>query len=367
MFFYPILALMTAGLLSWAIMPWVIETSNKRNIIAMPNQRTEHVLPTPSLGGLGIFIGFVPILVMLNLIYAEFHFMAYIIAISILFIVGLWDDLKDLKPATKFFFQFAVSFIVALDGARITSLDGIFGIYELAVPLQYIITMVVIVGVTNSVNLIDGINGLAAGIIAMNMVVIGSLFILAGQINLGIVSLMMAGALIGFLKFNFGNAKIFMGDSGSLVLGFSLAYLGIRFLNADTGLLPDSSIPFVVGLMILPVFDTLRVFAVRIMKKRSPFSADKNHLHHLLIKTGLDHCKAALIMYTSNFSLIAAALLLSLNHFSSLTCIVSLMALAVFLSELLTIKRALMIRTRITLIAEKNFQRSNSNNLLKKI
>ena len=208
--------------------------------------------------------------------------------------------------------------------------------------------------------------GWPGGIGAMNALVLFVGLLLAKEYTYAAIAIGLAGSLLAFLRYNFNPASIFMGDTGSLVIGFGLALLGIKFLQvANTS--PAQSITLIYGVMILPVYDTLRVFSIRLSKGHSPFSPDKNHLHHLLVKTGFDHKKSALIMYSANAILIATAGVLAFLTIEPLVSLATITALAICLSELLTIKRILITAGKIRGILSRKAEREVENHLLTKI
>jgi UDP-N-acetylmuramyl pentapeptide phosphotransferase/UDP-N-acetylglucosamine-1-phosphate transferase len=224
---------------------------------------------------------------------------SFFFSIAVLLAIGIMDDLKNLPARYKFAMQIAVALLIAFSGIRITSFNGLFGINELAMSAQYTFTILAIVGITNAFNLIDGIDGLAGGLGFMSLVTLGIFLTLSDDANNAVTAFALGGGLLGFLYYNFNPAKIFMGDTGSLVLGFVISVLCIKLIQLNTGIqqpvLPHAPV-FALSVVMIPVFDTLRVFALRIWNGRSPFSPDKNHIHHLLTNNGWSHNIAAKIL-----------------------------------------------------------------------
>jgi UDP-N-acetylmuramyl pentapeptide phosphotransferase/UDP-N-acetylglucosamine-1-phosphate transferase len=218
------------------------------------------------------------------------------------------DDLKNLSARYKFIIQAGLAAMIALSGIRITSFDGLFGINEIPLSAQYTFTILAIVGITNAFNLIDGIDGLAGGLGFMSLTILGIFLTTSGDVNTALIAFALAGGILAFLYFNFNPARIFMGDTGSLVLGFVIAVLCIRLIQINAIAVKPiiSQAPvFVLGIVLIPVFDTLRVFAIRIWKGGSPFVADKTHIHHLLTNAGMSHTVASrLICFVHGFILI---------------------------------------------------------------
>ena len=275
---------------SIVIIPVIIKLVEKFHLFDKPDLRKEHTDPIPTLGGIAIVIGtLVPLFLWQpSFSVAELYVMA---AIVLIFLMGIGDDMKDLNASFKLFIEMGVAAMIAYGGIRITSLHGLFGINELPIVVQYIFTIVAIAGVTNAFNLIDGIDGLAGGLSLISLVTAGALLLISGDDFFALLAFAMAGGVAGFLLFNYYPAKIFMGDTGSLVIGFMLAVLAIRFMQVNIKPVGEiNNIPVIaLSLVLIPVFDTIRVFVFRILNGKSAFSADKTHIHHLLTNAGYNH------------------------------------------------------------------------------
>lgn len=310
--FYVLLSV-TIGfvIVSYAI-PRVIYISHLKKLFDIPNERSAAKVITPNLGGIGIFIGFY-ISVIITLNNFDLHNITCLLLASVvMFLVGLKDDLINMSPRKKLFYQLLTAmYLIFMGGVRITNLHGLMGIYELDIISSSMISLFAIVGLINAYNLIDGIDGLAAGIGILISIVFGSLFIIAGQVDYAIVSFSLTGSLIGFFFYNvFGRSnKIFMGDTGSLTLGIVFSFLMIKYLGLPDGPKHIIGSPAIaLAIMIVPLVDTIRVMAIRISQKRSPFSADMNHIHHQLLRiTDGNHLHASLIMIVTNFAFIGFA------------------------------------------------------------
>lgn len=312
---YPILlGFITAFLLTYAIIPIIIKVAKERRLYDHPNIRSSHEEPTPSLGGIGIFAGSVCGIVLWTPV-GSFGVLQYILAAFVLiFLIGILDDLLPISAGKKLGGQLLVAIILSYKaGVTITSFYGFLGIYELSETTSFFLSIVAIVGIINAFNLIDGINGLAGSVGLLNCLVFGSCFFLMGMPALAVVAFSLAGAILAFLKYNFTPAKIFMGDTGSLLVGTVCAILSITFIETNYKLSPDNPYVFgaapaiAVAVLILPLYDTLSVFMRRIIRGRSPFSPDKTHIHHQLLGLGLSHSGTTIVLITVNLIFICSA------------------------------------------------------------
>ncbi|MBN8672809.1 MAG: undecaprenyl/decaprenyl-phosphate alpha-N-acetylglucosaminyl 1-phosphate transferase [Chitinophagales bacterium] len=305
---FALLCFITAFVITLITIPPIISLINKYRLYDTPNARKEHKTPIPTMGGIAILAGMMTGLFLWFPFTNEVPQVSFFFAISVLFGLGIMDDLKDLSAKYKFVIQLGLAALIALSGIRITSFDGLFGIGQLPVSAQYTFTILAIVGITNAFNLIDGIDGLAGGIGFMSLVTLGIFLTMSGDVNTALIAFALAGGILAFLYFNFNPAKIFMGDTGSLLLGFVIAVLAIRLLqvniSAAAPVIQHAPL-FILGIVLIPVFDTVRVFSTRIWNGKSPFEADKTHIHHLLTNKGYSHAFAAkLICFIHGFILI---------------------------------------------------------------
>jgi len=298
-FKFGLLTYVMAFVLTLIFIPPVIFMVKRFKLFDRPNARKEHLVPTPTFGGISIFAGMMVSLLFWFKFYNHPSIITFFLSMILLFGVGIMDDLKDLAARYKLVIEAGVASLLAVSGIRITSFGGLFGINELHIMAQYIITVVAIVGITNAFNLIDGIDGLAGGLGFMSLVTLGIFLTISKDLNYAMIAFALAGALLGFLYFNFNPARIFMGDTGSLMLGFVIAFLCVQLMKVNaihpTPVVPNIYV-FTLGIVMIPVFDTLRVFGTRIWKGRSPFSADKTHIHHLITNKGFTHAFAARII-----------------------------------------------------------------------
>jgi len=296
-FKFSVLAFITAFIVAMLTMPPLIKIIHRFKLFDVPDKRKEHSAPIPTMGGIASCAGMAIACLLWFRFTNDIFIISFFFSIAVLFAMGIMDDLKNMPARYKLVIQVAVAALIAFSGVRITSFNGLFGIQELPVSAQYSFTILAITGITNSFNLIDGIDGLAGGLGFMSLVILGLFLSICKDGNHAIVAFSLSGGLLGFLYYNFNPARIFMGDTGSLVLGFVVAVLCIRLiqLNPDTNVYSvlEHAPVFAMSIVAIPVFDTLRVFSIRIWQGRSPFSPDKNHIHHLLTNNGWSHGFAA--------------------------------------------------------------------------
>ncbi len=332
---FAMLSFITAFVVTLITIPPIISLVRRFNLFDIPNARKEHASPIPTMGGIAVIAGMMMSLVLWFPFGQQMAQISFFFSIAVLFGLGILDDLKDLSARYKFVIQLGLAALIAISGIRITSFNGIFGIEELSISAQYTFTILAIVGITNAFNLIDGIDGLAGGLGFMSLITLGLFLTMEGDINTALIAFALAGGILAFLYFNFNPAKIFMGDTGSLVLGFVTAVLCIRLLQVNAvavnSVLPHAP-AFVLGVVMIPVFDTIRVFAVRTWKGRSPFLADKTHIHHLLTQQGFSHSFASkLICFIHGFILIEVYWLRGLSQETIFFLLVAFMLLVTIL------------------------------------
>lgn len=335
-----ILSFITAFVITYFIVPSVIRVAKVKKLVDVPGERSAHYTPTPSLGGIAIFAGTVFAITL----WTPFHYFAnlqYILsAMIIIFLIGAKDDILPMQPRTKLVGQIFVTLILVFRAdVVINNFYGLFGIHELYEWFSILFSIFVIILIINAFNLIDGINGLAASIGIIISVVFGTWFFLIERVELAMIAFALTGALVAFLKYNITPADIFMGDTGSMLVGFVCAILAIKCLETHNGYFAEKLIekPYlaiykmeaapaiVIGILIIPLFDTLKVFITRILRGRSPFMPDKTHTHHLLLDTGLSHSQSTIVLIIVNIVFILIAFYLqSLGTFWLMIIIIGL-------------------------------------------
>ena len=289
----------------------VVHVVNKLNLFDRPNERSSAEKPVPTLGGIAIFFSFI-FASSLGMSGYGFPEMIYILtALLLIFFVGLKDDIVTLSPYKKLTAQIAAaSILILLGDIRFTNLHGLFGIGGIGMIPSFLITTFTMVVIINAFNLMDGIDGLASGLSMMAALIFGGWFFISGHFGYAILSFSLVGALAGFFYYNvYGKQyKIFMGDTGSLVLGTIMSILVIRFneLNIDQAQpYAIESVPAIsFAILAYPLFDTIRVMAIRMVHHQSPFRADKNHLHHRLLALGFSHRAATYTIIGTNVAFI---------------------------------------------------------------
>ncbi len=287
-----------------SLIPIMIKLADRYQMVDFPNPRKVHIRPVPRIGGLAMALAiFIPVILWGG---ADEFVKAYLLGTGILVLFGFVDDMKGLGYKAKFTGQIlAALFIIFYGGVRISSLGSLVpDEIHLAEWLSVSLTLVAIVGVTNAINLADGLDGLAGGISLLSFCCIGYLAYLDGSSAIILITMAIAGAIFGFLRFNTHPASLFMGDTGSQLLGFSAVVLAVKTTQGNIPLSP------ILPLIILgfPILDTLNVMVHRISRGRSPFSPDKNHFHHRLIGFGLSHAEAVVIIYVIQSVMVLSAI-----------------------------------------------------------
>ncbi|MBK6930026.1 MAG: undecaprenyl/decaprenyl-phosphate alpha-N-acetylglucosaminyl 1-phosphate transferase [Saprospirales bacterium] len=302
-----LLGFITAFTLTYLAIPVIIRVAREKKLYDRPNERSAHAEPTPSLGGIAIFAGTICGIILWAPVQL-FGTLQYVLAaLVIIFLIGIRDDLSPLSPAKKLFGQMLAALILVYKShVKVNSFDGVFGLYELPELVSFSLSIIAIAGIINAFNLIDGINGLAGSIGLLVCLTLGCWFFAAGHIAFAVVALSLAGALTAFLKYNFTPARIFMGDTGAMLTGAVCALLAIKFIELNrtapvaVAFRPGAAPAIAVAILILPLFDTLRVITHRLSNGKSPFYPDRSHIHHTLLDAGLTHMQATSVLVALN-------------------------------------------------------------------
>lgn len=328
--------LLTAFFVVLFTMPVLIKVARMKHLVDEPGDlRKVHRRSVPTIGGIIIFAAILfsyslwfptasfnpsisgsayrTLYLEMGAAYADFKIV--IAAMVLLFFIGVKDDIIGFSPAKKLVGHFIVAYILVIIGdVRIRDMHGILGLYELAPAVSIGFSFFTYIVLVNAFNLIDGVDGLAGGVGLISASAYGYWFFMAGDVSLALLAFTLAGTLLGFLVFNAHPARIFMGDSGSLIIGALLSILAMRVVDHDVSRLPDylRNVPsplFAMAVVAYPLVDTFRVFIVRMAKGRSPFQADKNHIHHRLLAHGLGHRGTVGVLYLYAITIILLSLL----------------------------------------------------------
>lgn len=317
-------------LLTVLALPSILHVARERHLYDdLGSFRKHHDHGIPRLGGVAIFVSFTITSLLFGFADRSLPINYLLTACIILFAMGMKDDLTGVNSITKFAMQFVVAAIlVGLGDIRLTSMYGIFGIYELPYFISLVLSTLIIMLIVNAFNLIDGIDGLASATGIIANATFAGLFIYMKHYELAAVALAMVGATIGFLRYNLSPAKIFMGDTGSLLIGLISAVMALKFIELNkftSGKLPEiyTAPALAFAILIGPIFDTLRVFVLRIAKGDSPFKADRNHMHHRILTLGFSHIQTTIILSSLNIISIGIVLFFSAAGNSVLIMIIS--------------------------------------------
>lgn len=302
-----------AFLVTFYAIPVIMKVAELKKLYDIPDERKIHKQPIPSLGGFGIFVGFaIALLLMLDftqLAAMQYYFAAFLI----IFFLGVKDDIVILSAQKKFIGQLLVAAILMFKAKLlITNMHGFLGVEGIKTTLQYFLTLFTIIVIVNAFNLIDGIDGLAGTLGLITATVFGAFFLMNKDYSYAAIGFGLAGSILAFLIYNFYPAKIFMGDTGSMLIGLVNTILVIRFIETAPSattykLAATPALGF--GILLLPLMDTLRVFGIRIFNGRSPFSPDRNHLHHILLDRGMNHRSVTLTLAGVNIGFIVLSFL----------------------------------------------------------
>jgi len=332
-----------AFLISVLVTPLVKKIAFKIGAVDAPDERKVHVRVMPRLGGLAIYLGFI----ITMLIFHELNgqVIGLLVGGTLIAILGIFDDKVGLSPKIKLLGQIAATLVLISFGIQVEFITNPMGIRADLGILSIPVTIFWVVGVTNAVNLIDGLDGLAAGISAISAIILGIVALNGGNPSFAMASFILAGSCLGFLKYNFYPAKIFMGDSGSMFLGFTLASLAMLGLTKSATIVSLVIPILIIG---LPIFDTLFAIVRRFSNNKPIFGADKDHLHHRLMALGLSHKNSVLVMYGVALFLGGSAVIL--NIVTNAQAMVLIVILSVFL--LISAEKVGILGTRITIVQQ---------------
>jgi UDP-GlcNAc:undecaprenyl-phosphate/decaprenyl-phosphate GlcNAc-1-phosphate transferase len=339
--FYFIFIFLVAMGFSWAVIPSILHVARARHLYDdIGHFRKQHDHGIPRLGGVAIFVGFAMAALICSMVDNKFPVGYILTAAIVLFIMGLKDDLSGVNPSTKLIVQIMAGLILVIWGdVRLTSMYGVLGIYDLPYIISCILSVLVIIMIINAFNLIDGIDGLAGVTGIVTHVSFAALFIYTNQYHLALISVIMVGAIAGFLRFNLNPAKIFMGDTGSLFIGLISVIMAIEFIEGNKFSTAGSPLIYsapalTVAILIGPIFDTLRIFFVRIINGVPPFTADRNHIHHRMLRLGYTHIQTTFILAAIN--ILSVVITLFFTNLGNYTLILMIFLISMLFNWIVT-------------------------------
>lgn len=310
-------AFIMAFFVSWATFPTILKVSEVKQLMDEPGSRSVHSTKTPTLGGIGIFFSLAVVITSIGGLLDTKILMLLLGGMTVLFFLGLKDDLLVLAPRTKFLGQLLVaSVLIVFTDTRIDGFFGIFGITNLPYFLSVLFTLFVYILIINAYNLIDGVDGLAGTLGMFACAAFAFIFLKTQDVSMATIAVATIGALFPFLRLNFSSKnKIFMGDTGSMLIGFLVAFFVVRFISEAqifrTSIYYNSAPVLALSIVFFPLLDTLRIFFIRaVIQKKSPFEADQNHLHHNFLKLGYSHKQTTACVVIINAVLFALVLLI---------------------------------------------------------
>ncbi|SET11714.1 glycosyltransferase family 4 protein [Prevotella sp. kh1p2] len=280
----------------WVIHPVIVRVALMKDIVDKPCYRKLQRKPVPVLGGMAVYFGIVVGAGVVSVFFDSFALFTCIVALTMMLYVGLMDDILGLSPVVRLVLEVAmIAFVVKMDLTNMNDMHGIFGIGKLPVYLSLPLSAIAGCGIINSINLIDGVDGLSSGFCTMACIVFGIVFACSFDGTMAIMAFLAAGALVPFFLHNvFGvKTKMFIGDAGTLMLGMLMVIFCLHAIDNTSKVQAQftnmSVVAFCLSVLSIPVFDTLRVMTARMIKGVSPFEPDKSHLHHLFIEMGFSH------------------------------------------------------------------------------
>lgn len=326
-----LLTLCVAFSISFFMIPVIIKLTHRRQLLDFPGIRKIHQIPTPSMGGIALFAS----LLITLLLSVDFNnspqVPGFLTAFTIIFFVGLKDDIHFFSPAKKFAGQLVAVLLLVYQGFyQLNSFDGFLGIGMLSPAAAFLFTTFTMVVIINAFNLIDGVDGLAATLGLFSTLFLGIVFWLQGDKTHALIALVSASALFAFLMYNWSPAKIFLGDTGSLLIGLINAVLVIRFIATRSAINLEIDFPAApaigIALLFIPMADMLRLVIVRTVHGSSPFEPDMQHFHHLLLGKGMTHRQVTLFILGLNALFVLYAC--NFQHFGNTILIISMFVIA---------------------------------------
>lgn len=328
-----IVSFLLSFLLAYISIPKIIRVSYRKHLMDVPGNRSSHSRKVPRLGGVAVYfaVTVVSSVFSADMLHSTMFFSG---ALVLLFFIGLMDDLLVVAPQKKLYAQIVSALMIVLGSdVRIESFLGLFGVYEIPYLISVLVTTFIIVLIINSYNLIDGIDGLAGSVGILISLCFVFIFFRLYDYSTGFLAISVMGALLAFLYFNLSDQyKIFMGDTGSMVVGYLISFMAIKFINLSSidWVMIKSAPVVAIAILIVPLIDTLSVIIIRLMKRKSPLSPDQNHIHHRLLRLGLSHKQTTVIICLSNLLIIMFTY--SIRHLNINLLLVLVICAGLFLS-----------------------------------
>ncbi|HLX91454.1 MAG TPA: MraY family glycosyltransferase [Puia sp.] len=359
-----LLSIVIGFTITFLAIPVIITVAETKKLFDVPDERKIHITPVTPLGGLGIFAGFIFACLLTVHFGVSSEFQYFMAASLVIFFLGLKDDILVISAIKKFIGQVLAAFMVIYyGGLQIKSMHGFLGIYQMPEMFSLMLTYFAVIVIINSFNLIDGVDGLAGSLGLISLSIFGIYFLIIDMPAYSILAFSMAASLLAFLIFNFQPAKIFMGDTGSLLIGLVSAILVIKFINvANTTEVsyPIAAAPAIgFTILLIPLLDTLRVFGIRIFYRRSPFSPDRNHIHHILLDKGFSHRAVTLILVGSN----VLAILLMFAGRNTFSCTALIFFAFAFFFSIISLFYYMPSRVPKLVVAKSTKKESNGNDI----
>ena len=293
------------------IYPFVLRYAIRHNIVDNPNARKLQKTPVPVFGGVAVFMGVLPAVVITGIFFNDFPTTTVnLCAITVMLAIGVWDDRRDISAIFRFIVEIMIVFLMMLaTGCFIDDFHGLWGIHDIPEYVAWPLSIFAGVGIINAINLIDGVNGYSSGYVIVSCLLFAAFFFHCGMITLAGLALIGVGALIPFFLHNVfgGKSKMFIGDGGTLMMGTAIAFFVAYCLSSGSTVKELEArnfglIAFTLAVLSIPVFDTLRVMSVRMLRHLSPFHPDKTHLHHLFIDMGFSHSGTTMAILSMNIT-----------------------------------------------------------------
>ncbi len=308
-----LLSFFIALMVSFSAFPAIFKVAEAKHLMDEPGDRSIHSVKTPTLGGIGIYLSLVVVITTIGALLDTKILLLLLGGLTILFFLGLKDDLLILSPRKKFFGQLlAAGLLIFFTDTRILGFSGLFSITIFPYWFSVVFTLFVYLLIINAYNLIDGVDGLAGTLALLASGVFTFIFLDIQDVSMSTLSVAIIGSLIPFLRLNFSKQnKIFMGDTGSMIIGFLIAFFVVRFIGHSQTHIDsewrNSAPVMALAIVFFPLLDTLRIFLIRlVIHKKSPFSADQNHLHHRFLQIGFTHFQTTICIVLINLGLVAS-------------------------------------------------------------